>query len=39
MLKRLPIPSDIDYRIQSGRWMIKHDDIIEHFWFYDEAHF
>ena len=32
-------PSDIDYRIQFGRWMIEHDDIIEHVWFSDEAHF
>ena len=31
-------PSDIDYRIQFGRWMIEHD-IIEHVWFSDEAHF
>ena len=31
-------PSDIDYRIQFGRWMIEHD-LIEHVWFSDEAHF
>ena len=33
------ISSDIDYRIQLGRWMIEHDNIIEHVWFSDEAHF
>ena len=32
-------PSDIDYRIQFGRWMIEHDNIIKHVWFSDEAHF
>ena len=31
-------PSDIDYRIHFGRWMIEHD-IIEHVWFSGEAHF
>ena len=31
--------SDIDYRIQFGRWMIEHDTIIENVWFSDEAHF
>ena len=32
-------PSDIDYRIQFGRWMIEHDNNIKHAWFSDEAHF
>ena len=32
-------PSDIDYRIQFGRWIIEHDNIIEHIWLSDEAHF
>ena len=32
-------PFDIDYRIQFGRWIIEHDNIIEHVCFSDEAHF
>ena len=32
-------PSAIDNHIQFGRWMVEHDNIIEHAWFSDEAHF